>query len=399
MNMRFLKVRPCADCGEVRVIHPIEKLISYVEECFASQASGAGPLQVKPARTMKSLKFYKLLAKARIVTIHENGEKISDSRCLALFEGAEVAHITLLLVTFLGKPYTFFSCKYNEPNTYIQFSVLPSELLGSVCPIDADDKYQLSKLLCDNKIPAGASVSVRHESELAGCLEKLRFPLIAKPQIGTRGRHTVLHIQDSVALKRAFWIVKKISTRVVVQEELSGQVYRFTCVGGKFIGCALREYPYVTGDGESTIAELIKRENEHPLRNSKIFRHIPFTKAHEIFLEKHGLNKNFIPKAGERCIVGDKNSRLNGTITEDVTDLVNPTVIQEIERCAQVLRLPVVGLDALFIDVTQPYVPGHREGIIEANTLPYIDVHHFPFSGKKINVAAELWKYVYERLQ
>jgi D-alanine-D-alanine ligase-like ATP-grasp enzyme len=51
-------------------------------------------------------------------------------------------------------------------------------------------------------------------------------------------------------------------------------------------------------------------------------------------------------------------------------------------RAAQVLRSPAIGFDVVLEDIAKP-VDEQEFGIIESNSVPYLDVHHFPYVGKK----------------
>ena len=63
----------------------------------------------------------------------------------------------------------------------------------------------------------------------------------------------------------------------------------------------------------------------------------------------------------------------------------------------EVLKLPIVGFDIIIPDPkTDP--DGQRWGILEANSLPFIELHYSPLQGTPSRVAADVWDYVERNL-
>ena len=52
--------------------------------------------------------------------------------------------------------------------------------------------------------------------------------------------------------------------------------------------------------------------------------------------------------------------------------------------------LMVAGFDSIIPDPTQPADSQHW-GIIECNTLPFIDLHYYALEGKPQNIAGMIW--------
>jgi D-alanine-D-alanine ligase-like ATP-grasp enzyme len=55
------------------------------------------------------------------------------------------------------------------------------------------------------------------------------------------------------------------------------------------------------------------------------------------------------------------------------------------------MKDPLIGVDFIIEDVTKPWYTEQHCGIIECNSLPFIDLHHYPLFGKTNNVAGKLW--------
>jgi D-alanine-D-alanine ligase-like ATP-grasp enzyme len=60
------------------------------------------------------------------------------------------------------------------------------------------------------------------------------------------------------------------------------------------------------------------------------------------------------------------------------------------ERAARALQTPLVGFDLIIPDPERD-PDAQTWGVIEANSLPYIDLHYLPLEGTPSNVAASVW--------
>ena len=56
-------------------------------------------------------------------------------------------------------------------------------------------------------------------------------PVITKPNLGSRSRHTLIHIDTPEKLIYGFKKAKKLSPLVVIEEELRGYLFRCTLIG------------------------------------------------------------------------------------------------------------------------------------------------------------------------
>jgi cyanophycin synthetase len=59
-------------------------------------------------------------------------------------------------------------------------------------------------------------------------------------------------------------------------------------------------------------------------------------------------------------------------------------------RAAKIIGDPIVGFDFIIPDITKSYKQ-QRCGFIEANSLPFINLHHEPLVGQPRNVAKKVW--------
>ncbi len=224
--------------------------------------------------------------------------------------------------------------------------------------------------------------------------ESLKKPVVTKPNLGSRSRHTLIHIDTPEKLIYGFKKAKKLSPLVVVEEELRGYLFRGTLIGGKLAGVVKRDQPQVVGDGIHTLRELMDEENKRPERAGPIFHKIVIDPDAEIELRREGITMNDIPKKGQIVTFSQKTSRGIGGTTTEVTNIVHPENVAMLEHVGHFLSDPLVGVDFIMEDISKSWQEEQHCGIIECNSLPFIDLHHYPLNGRPNNVAAKLWDLV-----
>jgi cyanophycin synthetase len=171
-------------------------------------------------------------------------------------------------------------------------------------------------------------------------------------------------------------------------------VYRATVIGGKVVGVLRREPPHVIGDGTYTVKELIEQENKNPLRHGSIFHTLVVGPEAHTELKRQQLTLDSIPSAGQMVSLNQKVSRGEGASNSDVTDETHPDNIQLFEKIGQVLEDPLVGIDFIIPDMTNSWQEQDC-GVIECNAMPFIDLHHYPLTGKPRDAAGALWDLVF----
>ncbi len=240
--------------------------------------------------------------------------------------------------------------------------------------------------------PGGVAFTKKHALEIFNSIQK---PVITKPNLGSRSRHTMLHINTPLGLIIGFKKAKKLSPLVIIEEELRGDLFRGTLIGGKLAGVVKRDQPAVTGDGVHILSELLEKENERPERNGPIFHKIPVDKEAEIELKRQNITMDDVPEKGKLITFSQKTSRGCGGTTTEVTDIVHPDNKEMLEHVGAFLKDPLVGVDFIIEDVTKSWKEEQHCGIIECNSLPFIDLHHYVMFGKSNNIAGKLWDLIW----
>jgi D-alanine-D-alanine ligase-like ATP-grasp enzyme len=293
----------------------------------------------------------------------------------------------------LGPIDNIFIAEYK--NKKITFDGLPRPEQKEAESLDwMDNKGIMKKKFDQEGLPVakgGTAWTYRGALEIFNRIQK---PVITKPNLGSRSRHTMIHLNTPKDLKMGFRKAKKLSPIVVVEEELSGYLFRGTLVGGKLAGVVRRDQPAVWGDGMHTVRELWQKENERPERRGPIFHQIPIDKEAETELARQGVAMESTPEKGKEIFFSQKTSRGCGGTTTEVTNLVHPDNVAMLEHVGKFLKDPLVGVDFIMNDIEKSWKEEEHGGIIECNSLPFIDLHHYPLFGEPNNVAGKLWDLV-----
>lgn len=269
------------------------------------------------------------------------------------------------------------------------------EIITSAGLAWADDKEAVREKLATHGVPTargGVAVSLTQAKKLYA---QLRPPLVTKPESGSRSRHTTTHICTEDELVAAFRKAGALSPWVVIEEEDTGFVYRGTLIGEKLVAVLRREPPLVNGDGVRTVAELVADENKNSRRSGNMVHYLEVGEEARAELARQGLTPESVPEKGRVVPLSQKASRGIGGGTTDVTDIVHADTKAMLETAAHIVNDPLLGFDFIVPDITRSWKEQERTGIIECNTLPFIDLHHYPLSGTPRDVAGALWDIVY----
>jgi D-alanine-D-alanine ligase-like ATP-grasp enzyme len=243
--------------------------------------------------------------------------------------------------------------------------------------------------------PGGVAFNKKGAHKIFNDLQKSqKTSVITKPNLGSRSRHTMIHIDTSEKLIVGFRKAKKLSPLVIIEEELRGYLFRGTLIGGKLAGVVRRDQPEVKGDGVHTLQELMDEENKRPERGGPIFHKIIIDKESEVELQRQNIKLEEVVEKDRVVTFSQKTSRGCGGTTTEVTDITHPDNIEMLEHVAKFLDDPLIGVDFIMEDITKSWKEEQHCGIIECNSLPFIDLHHYPLFGKPNNVAGKLWDLV-----
>jgi len=382
----------CKDCEPAQEVHAIayfSVVMSYVSEPFFNIMETLFKSTAEAISSKTSIPFLKLMVFLKLAHFSDKPDEKDSLRTKCFWD--EAIRRGIKMVEFkMGPIKDSFIAEYK--GTTITFDGLPRpEYLESDSLNWMDNKGIMKIKFLKEGLPVAKGGTAFTKRKALKIFNEITKPVITKPNLGSRSRHTLIHIDTEEKLIYGFKKAKKLSPLVVIEEELRGYLFRCTLVGGKFVGAVKRDQPEVTGDGTHTLQELMDKENERPERTGPIFHKIVIDPDAEVELKREGIKMEDVPEKNKIITFSQKTSRGIGGSTTEVTDIVHPENIKMLEKLGAYLKDPLVGVDLIIEKIEEPWYTEQHCGIIECNSLPFIDLHHYPLFGKPNNVAAKLW--------
>ena len=250
-------------------------------------------------------------------------------------------------------------------------------------------------------VPKGSVVVSRDDA--LDVADNIGYPVAVKPVAGHKGIGVTADVQNAEELRFAFGraidaIPEEERIQVIVEKSIKGSDFRLLCVNGRFVAATERRPASVVGDGYSTIAELIKRENRKPARTdspTSPLGKIQWDDAMEMYLEEQGLSTDSVIEK-DRTIYLRKVANLSaGGLSIDATSTVHPDNIILAQDIAQHFQLTCLGIDVIAISLAKSWKSGDF-GIIEINAAPGISMHLRPAVGESVDVPTHILETFFE---
>ncbi|MBD2653923.1 cyanophycin synthetase [Synechocystis sp. FACHB-383] len=257
----------------------------------------------------------------------------------------------------------------------------------------ACDKEGTKTILQDAGIPVPRGTTIQYFDDLEEAINDVGgYPIVIKPLDGNHGRGitiNVRHWQEAIAAYDLA-VEESKSRSIIVERYYEGSDHRVLVVNGKLVAVAERIPAHVTGDGNSTISELIDKTNQDPNRgdgHDNILTKIVVNKTAIDVMERQGHNLDSILPKDEVVYLRATANLSTGGIAIDRTDDIHLENIWLMERVAKVIGLDIAGIDVVTSDISKPLRETNGV-IVEVNAAPGFRMHVAPSQGLPRNVAA-----------
>ena len=256
-----------------------------------------------------------------------------------------------------------------------------TDLTSAIAEGIAGDKDLTKRLIQSVGVPVPEGQVARSAAEAWEAAQDIGLPVAIKPTDGNHGRGVSLDLNTQPEVEAAWALADQHGSEVLVERYVPGDEHRLLVVGGKVVAAARGEAAWVSGDGRSTVRQLIDSQlNTDPRRGTT--EDFPLTRivieeddVVQADLRRMGLTPDSVPAAGRRVLI-----QRNGNVAIDCTDEVHPEVAHLVSLAARTVGLDIAGVDVVAEDISRPL---HDQGgaVVEVNAGPGLLMHLRPAEG------------------
>ena len=280
-----------------------------------------------------------------------------------------------------------------------QGRIIESSITNTTSCVSADiscDKLLTKELLSIQSLPVSVGAKVSNIVDLLRTAERIGYPVVLKPEFGSKGRGVILKISDEKELLKYYQKLTEQFKDIIVERYYEGDDYRVCVVGYKVVAVSKRIPPFVVGDGKRNIKELIDELNNDELRGEDHEK--PLTKVRiDDELKRNLSNNNYnltsVLKNGEKLFLRKNSNLSTGGIAIDYTDVISEENKEICVRAAKAIGLDICGVDVCTTDISKSLMD--NGAILEVNAAPGLRMHSYPAEGVSRNIGSNIINMMY----
>lgn len=199
---------------------------------------------------------------------------------------------------------------------------------------------------------------------------------VVKPANGTAGGHGIsCKVNSRRRLIQASHRAAIFTTnrKLLIEKECPGKSYRLLYLDGEFIDAIQRESPQITGNGRSSIKQLVAQANQHRLATASALSPLLLDLDAHYTLSDQGLSSAYVPRKSERIKVKTTTNQYGKPENTSVRHQLHPSIIDYGRQASSVMQVCFAGVDMMLEDYLAP-LPESGCVINEINTTP--GLHH-----------------------
>ncbi len=244
-----------------------------------------------------------------------------------------------------------------------------SDLTSAVALSRCDDKSLTRRLLAKGDISLPDQTIITRDRDAIKFLNRHQR-VVVKPARGEQGRGVFVDLRRRRHVISAIEQARKLCDTVLIEEYVTGQDLRIIVIGSEVVAAAIREPATILGDGIHTIAELIDKQSRRRAAATGGESMIPLDNETTRCISHAGHKMLDVLPDGELLKVRKTANLHTGGTMHDVTDQLHPYLAEAATRIAEILSIPVVGLDFMVEAADKP-----KYHFIEANERPGLANH------------------------
>ena len=169
------------------------------------------------------------------------------------------------------------------------------------------DKDLTKELLSTCGVPVPEGRLVDSEDDAWSAAEDIGLPVVVKPYDGNHGRGVFTNLTTREEVISAYRVAVDEGSGVIVERFVLGNEHRLLVVGNRMVAAAAGEPAWVTGDGKSTLTELIDHQINTDPRRGRTENHplnpVRLDSAARLEIARQGLTEESVPADGQRVLL------------------------------------------------------------------------------------------------
>jgi D-alanine-D-alanine ligase-like ATP-grasp enzyme len=275
-------------------------------------------------------------------------------------------------------------------------------IINTVTPLTNSPSATIAKRKnLTNQVLKDFNIPVPEQRSLNSAVEAIQFfgefkDIVIKPaqQLGGIGV-SILPKTEKEVIKAYDIALKenksKTSTKVLGEEFIRGENYRFLVVGNDVVGIIRRKAAHVIGNGKDNIEKLIEITNEK--KKKQVLKPILVDNEVHTKLQNDGLDMQYIPKDGEEVILRYNCNLTTGGTTEECAQETHQYYKDIAVETIKAIGLEFGGVDIIAEDITKP----GKCAINEVNYNPGLRLHYHANKGDVVKVAVPIMEYIRDK--
>ncbi len=244
-----------------------------------------------------------------------------------------------------------------------------TELTSAVALSRCDDKSTTRRFL------QRAGLKVPEQQELQSENDALEFltrhqRVVVKPARGEQGAGVFVDLRAPDETAQAFHTAAGLCDKVLGESFVVGEDLRILVINKEVVAAAIRRPASIMGDGFNTVRRLIEKQSRRRSSATQGESTIPLDAETRRCVNNAGYEMEQVLPNGEEIQVRKAANLHTGGTLHDVTAALHPVLREAAVKAAQVLGMPLVGLDFIVESADQP-----NYAIIEANERPGLANH------------------------
>lgn len=246
----------------------------------------------------------------------------------------------------------------------------------------ARNKFHTASLLRMSGLPGAVNKVVSNAAEAIQGAAEFGYPVVIKPVDLDRGNGVAAHLSTEAAIRAAFDTARELSPYVMIEKHIPGFTHRLTVADGEVVSVRQRVPGGVTGDGKSTVKELIaeSQATTWSRRWKRTRGRAPVELDIEALelLKEQGFDVNTVLPSGtfQRLRRRD-NINAGGQNLDIPLDSIHQDNLDLAISAARILRLDIAGVDLISTDITKSWRETEA-GICEINGRPQLAARQAP---------------------